>query len=387
MEIFSDHLVVGDQSFSLRQPIDRGEVLRLGLLAPAGAVVRFGPSEQAGTNLLEQDVEGLDWPMQAFPSTIILTNEGERPVWLQGWLEIVKAGQDTQRQRAELEMFERHREEVIPASGFFEINGWYKLEDEKRRWTRETAFARFRNPHKPVSVEIAGVIHGLAGGISPANVSIRLNGHILGEVNAPGAFRQSYFLSDEILGASAWGDLEITTSRTFNPKQLGLSDDDRDLGVQVTGLELHNFELGSDGLIDIGTDGAKKYLGPGWSRDEQAEGFTFAWADAPESRLWVSLPQPAALELDMRVSALRYPSAPAQEVRVYVNDRHLENLVLNDDQWQAFSLNLPASLLSPGLNTFRFVYSYAVSPANVLPNNRDPRTLAVAFDFIRLRPQ
>jgi hypothetical protein len=386
LEIFGDHVVIGDRSFSLGEHVDLGEVLRLGVLAPAGALVRFGPANLADTTRLTEDVTALDWPMWALPTQLTLTNEGTRPVWLQGWLEIVKAGADLHRAQQGVEIFARPREEVIPHSGVFEIIGWHALEEGQRRWTQKTAFARFRNPHKPTSLEVAGVNQSPSAGIAAAHVSIRLNGYTLKEVNSSGAFRQSYLLSEELLGHSGWGDLEITANRTFNPKQLGLSEDARDFGVQITTLALHDLELGPDGLIDIGTDAARKYLGPSWSNDEQGEGFSYAWANAQESRLWMALSEVSAFEMEMRVFPLSYPGAPPQELRVYVNDRHLQDFVL-DGQWQTFSLQLPAACLSPGINTFRFVYGYAVSAADVLPGSSDPRTLAVAFDYIRFRPE
>jgi hypothetical protein len=51
------------------------------------------------------------------------------------------------------------------------------------------------------------------------------------------------------------------------------------------------------------------------------------------------------------------------------------------------SFKLPQAVLSPGLNSLRFSYRYALAPATIVPGNPDGRTLAVAFDFLMFRPE
>src|SRR5690606_21809109 len=173
-------------------------VLRLGVSAPAGSLVRFGPPGQGGITRLAHDVSPLDWPIQAVPSTINLTNEGERSLLLEGWMQLVQAEGKQPLAQARSTLFERYREEVIPRSGFFSVNGWHALEDGRRRWTQGTALSIFRNPQRPVSIELEGLNDQLAGRIAPANILFRLNGHVLGALNSSGAFRQRYLVSEEL---------------------------------------------------------------------------------------------------------------------------------------------------------------------------------------------
>jgi hypothetical protein len=386
VEVLIDRLTVAGRSFSLGRQVQGGELLRVGVWVPAGARVRFGAADRAQSTLFTQDAYALDWRIQSPPATIVLTNEGERPIWIQGWLEIVVPGWESDHHRLRSAFVERHREPVLPGSAFFGLGGWYPLEEGVRRWIREAAFALFRNPFKAACIELEGVVPGWAQGIASPQARVLLNGQTLGELDTPGAFRQKYCVSEEVLGSSEWGELEITASRTFNPKRLGLSEDSRDLGVMLTHLQLLDPEIAADGLIDIGTSEGRKHLGSGWSYDEQAEHFTFVWADAPESVLWVAFPQPSDFEVQMRLSPFGYPSAPPQQLSVYVNGTHLRDITLANGGWQTYAFTLPRSFLAAGINAFQFVYRNAVAPAAVLPGSQDPRTLAVAFDFIRFQP-
>ena len=89
----------------------------------------------------------------------------------------------------------------------------------------------------------------------------------------------------------------------------------------------------------------------------------------------------------MRLLPFRYPAALPQELKLYVNGHHLRDISLPNEGWQIHSFRLPRSFLSEGINVFRFVYRYAVSPQEVVPRSQDRRRLAVAFDFMRFRPE
>jgi len=50
--------------------------------------------------------------------------------------------------------------------------------------------------------------------------------------------------------------------------------------------------------------------------------------------------------------------------------------------WHNYTVGIPATYLTKGINRFRFVYGYTESPAKVEPGNGDTRELAVAFDYL-----
>jgi len=145
--------------------------------------------------------------------------------------------------------------------------------------------------------------------------------------------------------------------------------------------------MGPDGyLLDFGSATPQFFLSEGWSGPERWGHLTVAWSDAKESTLWFYLPKASNMKMDLRLLPFTFPSAPRQKVKVFVNGRYLEEVQL-EEGWRVYTLRLPVSSLSQGINAVRFVYRYAVSPSKVLPQSEDPRTLAVAFDFIAFRPE
>lgn len=146
--------------------------------------------------------------------------------------------------------------------------------------------------------------------------------------------------------------------------------------------------LGPDGyLLDFDSATPQFFLTEGWSRSETWGDLTVAWSDAPASTLWLYLPRASDLTMELRLLPFSYPSATAQGIKVVVNGRYLQDIQLAQSGWQSYSVKLPSSVLSPGINAIRFVYRYTASPSQVIPGSQDPRRLAVAYDKIVLRQE
>jgi hypothetical protein len=134
--------------------------------------------------------------------------------------------------------------------------------------------------------------------------------------------------------------------------------------------------------LDFGSTHPQFFLTDGWSPPERWRDLTFAWAAAKESRLWVYLPQRQTLAMELRAQPFTFPGSPAQGMKIYVNGRFLQHILLTTNEWHSYTLHLSQADLMEGINTFRFVYDYTASPAEVLPGNGDRRRLAVNFDYI-----
>jgi hypothetical protein len=91
--------------------------------------------------------------------------------------------------------------------------------------------------------------------------------------------------------------------------------------------------------------------------------------------------------LELGLAPFTFPGCPQQGIKVYVNERFLGEIEVEAAGWRSYALRVPQIYLTPDVNVFRFVYRYAASPAQVLPESADSRTLAVAFDFIAFRPE
>jgi hypothetical protein len=386
LDIRPEMLVVDHQAVPLTPPLANAPVmLRLGTYAPVGAAIRVGTSGQSETIRPARDLRSFEVPLEELPVTVTLENAGTRGMLLTGWLELLRVQGKTAKSPPEEEVSAPLQEEVLPGSSFFVADGWHQLEGNYKRWTKGAAFALFRHPVKPRALQIEGFLPFPPDATSPVKASILVNGHLLGELNEPGSFARMYAIPVEILRTSGWAELEVRCDRTLNLKTLGLSADERDLGVLVQRLELVDLELPPDGFLDLGTGGARKYLARGWSHDEPWEGSTFVWAAAPESELWVTLPERRDFRVELRLFPFRYPGAPPQAIEVAVNGRHLQELPIDERHWQIHAFKLPQAALAPGLNTLRFRYRYAMAPAAIVPGNPDQRPLAVAVDFIMFR--
>jgi hypothetical protein len=379
---FANHVVIDNRPFPLDPGVREGQMLRLGIWAPAGAIIQLNT---LGSAYLVEDLWRFEWPFHRLPWEMTLLNEGLRTLWIPGWLEVLQKTDGPDSWPMHEDILSWYQEEVIPQSGFFRIRGWYPLEGGKQRWMQQESMALFRNPDKAVALALGGVLPDHKAEAPPPQATILLNDHVLGVLNKVGSFRQTFLVPEGVLGHSHWGELEIHVNKTFNPKQFGFSTDSRDLGVLITDLELLDLELSPEGFIDIGTPEARKHLGDGWSIDERTDELTYVWADALESSLSVALPGVLDFGMDLRLLPSRHPSSWLQVLSVYVNGRYLQDLVLQVGGWQTHSFVLPHAFVRPGINSFRFVYRYAVAPAEIIPHSQDTRPLTVAYDYIRFR--
>jgi hypothetical protein len=138
--------------------------------------------------------------------------------------------------------------------------------------------------------------------------------------------------------------------------------------------------------VDFGSEYGLPVLLDGWSTGESSEGRTFAWSNAQESSVWLYLPQVSNMKMDLHLSPFRLPSSSRQQVKISLNGAPLSILDL-EEGWQTYAVDLPRSYLREGVNTMRFQYRYTASPLEVIPGSKDPRRLAVAFDYLILRPE
>lgn len=146
--------------------------------------------------------------------------------------------------------------------------------------------------------------------------------------------------------------------------------------------------MGPDGYrIDFEPAQTGFFLVEGWWPPERWTGLSAAWSDAGPSRVWVYVPQPVDLTMDVRVLPLTFPGSPRQEMKIAVNDRLVTDIQLDPDGWKTYVVDVSGRHLRPGFNRIGFAYGYAAAPADVIPGSHDRRTLAVAFQFIHIRPR
>ncbi len=231
VSVLPDAIRVDETSFPLRTPLpERPLVLRLGAFVPAGSVVRIDAPGEPETSRAALDSLVIERPIREVPARLSLSCQSDRTVLLPGWIQLVESGALPRVTEGVLDLF---RVEALPGSGFFIVDGWHDTEPGLR-WTQDRALAVFRTPPGPATLAVEGWLPGGAG----TTAWLVLNGHQLGQIDQPGVFRRSFALPSVIRGISTWSELQVSVSRVFNPKRLGLAADARDLGVALTKLEV-----------------------------------------------------------------------------------------------------------------------------------------------------
>jgi len=146
--------------------------------------------------------------------------------------------------------------------------------------------------------------------------------------------------------------------------------------------------MGQDGYtIDFSSSSPQFFLAEGWEPPEHWGELTFAWASVKESRLWGYLPRAEALDMELKVRPFTFPGSPQQGMKIFMNGQFLRYIPLVTHEWHSYIIHLSQIDVRRGINTFRFVYNYTASPAQVFPGNRDHRQLAVNFDYIAFHPE
>ncbi len=123
------------------------------------------------------------------------------------------------------------------------------------------------------------------------------------------------------------------------------------------------------------------WLGSGWSYPERApDGMTFRWATAARAEIaLLAPPETGAQALRLRLLPFPSPDRPPQVVEITVGSHPPRRITL-EAGWTEVTLAPMAGEPAAGLVTFDF--DWLQSPKDLDDASQDPRTLAVAFDFV-----
>jgi len=138
----------------------------------------------------------------------------------------------------------------------------------------------------------------------------------------------------------------------------------------------------SDFTIDFGLEETDMYRGEGWSWNEEIGGVKANWAAAQRARVLVPLRQEGDYKLTMAALPFSYQGAPPQRVKVTMNGHPVSELSLTVN-WASYEVDIPSTVVRDGLNELTLHFSHLASPQDVLPESSDPRTLAVAVDYVK----
>jgi Predicted GTPase or GTP-binding protein len=138
-----------------------------------------------------------------------------------------------------------------------------------------------------------------------------------------------------------------------------------------------------DFAIDFGLEETEMYRGEGWSWNEEIGGLSANWATAQRAQVFVPLRQGGNYKLTIAALPFSYQGAPPQKVKITMNGHPVSELSLTAN-WAPYRVDIPSTVTRYGLNELTLHSSHLASPQDVLPENSDQRTLAVAVDYVKL---
>jgi choline-sulfatase len=142
---------------------------------------------------------------------------------------------------------------------------------------------------------------------------------------------------------------------------------------------LHLADLDHHGqFIDFGTAARFKYTLGGWmsgfDNDTAMNGISFTWATSSPSRIYFTMAEPAALNIQLRVKR-----GGCESFSVYMNDRPLARIKLTRDGWEEHETTCPVENTIAGENLLKLVYETAERKMGGKP-------ASFAVDYIWLSP-
>jgi hypothetical protein len=137
-----------------------------------------------------------------------------------------------------------------------EKEGWYPPESSpenpslERTWTEQEALVSFKNPRKDIVVYLEADTNFKAFPEPPVlTVSIGEDTGIRVAIENSEVFLKRILFKAADLGDGDWVDLRLAMNQSFVPKEIGLNEDDRVLGLLVY-KQLYVAEAESLGLSD-----------------------------------------------------------------------------------------------------------------------------------------
>jgi hypothetical protein len=126
-------------------------------------------------------------------------------------------------------------------------------------------------------------------------------------------------------------------------------------------------------------------LAHGWSSFEmtQATGDTFVWCAGRSCSVRVWSRADGDRFVRVRLSAFKFPDAPAQTVTAFVNETPIGTQPVAGAM-SIVSFRAPRAAWRNGANEVRFDFAYAADPKSKFPSADDTRQLSAAFDWLEI---
>lgn len=216
-------------------------------------------------------------------------------------------------------------------------------------------------------------------------VSVFVNDEFITDFTMTGLNVYKFDLPHDLQKLGKVANVKFKISNPTSPKSLGLSQDDRKLGMSVKKLTLSlgdannpksfaEYKLGDK--IDFALNGnSSLYTADGWSNQENV----LKWTDGKDAymNLFVKNVKDKNLRLSVECSGLFAPSDKYQNVVVYVNDKELTSWKVSQFV-SVYTAMIPSELIETGVVQIRFSMEKPFSPKT------DKRKLGIAVRSVEL---
>jgi len=163
----------------------------------------------------------------------------------------------------------------------------------------------------------------------------------------------------------------------------GDSQDQQPVFEFASRIDAARFVQHSD-VVDFGASEDRHHLLEGWGQTETHDLRSFTWATARVASLEMDLLHTNYQAVEFECFPFVFDGAPPQVIGLKVNGVEVGSIVSRRGS-NSYVLPVPDNALSPGSNRLTFSFRYAEAPSDRRPDSGDRRTLAAAFQWLRLR--
>ena len=217
-------------------------------------------------------------------------------------------------------------------------------------------------------------------------VGVFINDDFISNFDVTGKDVYKFNFSHDVKTSGKIINMKFKISKPTSPKDLGMSQDNRKLGIAISKILLSacdknnpdvfaTYQIGD--RIDFSSKGnSALYVTEGWSTPEQE----FTWTDGKDA--YINMFVDNALEKDLQLSVfIRHAAfddkASAQDVTVYINDKEITTWQIGKAE-NTYTAKIPESVVGNGALKIRF---HINKPVNV---GEDSRALGMAVESVKI---
>lgn len=218
-------------------------------------------------------------------------------------------------------------------------------------------------------------------------VGIFVNDRFISDFDVVGKDVYKFRFAHNVKTSGEVANIKFKISNPKSPKDFGLSQDSRKLGIAITKMLLSKCDKNNTGVfatyqigdeIDFSSKGnSGLYTAKGWSFPER----DFTWTDGKDAyiNMFVDNAMEKSLQLSVTVKQSAFDEkSSAQDVTVYVNDKEMTTWHIGKSE-STYAVKIPEFVVGNGTLKIRFHINNPVKVGN------DSRDLGIAVESMKIK--